>query len=132
MSAASKTINTTGRRKRSIARIRMKSGQGNIVVNHRPIEEYFKLDTAKMKINQPFDLTSTNGSYDVYVNVVGGGTTGQAEAVRHGISRALVAANPEFRSVLKKNGLLTRDPREVERKKYGQPGARKRYQFSKR
>ncbi|MCW5829143.1 MAG: 30S ribosomal protein S9 [Deltaproteobacteria bacterium] len=132
MSAASKTINTTGRRKRSIARIRMKSGQGNIVVNHRPIEEYFKLDTAKMKINQPFDLTSTNGSYDVYVNVVGGGTTGQAEAVRHGISRALVAANPEFRGVLKKNGLLTRDPREVERKKYGQPGARKRYQFSKR
>jgi len=132
MSALAKTFNATGRRKRSVARIRMKPGQGNIVVNHRPMDEYFERDTAKMKIRQPMDLTSTNGSYDIYVNVVGGGANGQAEAIRHGISRALCAANPEFRGVLKKNGLLTRDPREVERKKYGQPGARKRFQFSKR
>lgn len=132
MSALTKTFNATGRRKRSVARIRMKAGQGNIVINHRPMDEYFVRDTSKMKIRQPLDLTSTNGSYDVYVNVVGGGSTGQAEAIRHGISRALLLANPEFRSVLKKNGLLTRDPREVERKKYGQPGARKRFQFSKR
>ncbi len=132
MSALAKTFNATGRRKRSVARIRMKPGQGNIVVNHRPMDEYFERDTAKMKIRQPMDLTSTNGSYDIYVNVVGGGANGQAEAIRHGISRALCVANPEFRGVLKKNGLLTRDPREVERKKYGQPGARKRFQFSKR
>ncbi len=132
MSALAKTFNATGRRKRSVARIRMKPGQGNIVINHRPMDEYFVRDTAKMKVRQPMDLTSTNGSYDIYVNVVGGGSTGQAEAIRHGISRALLVVNPEFRAVLKKNGLLTRDPREVERKKYGQPGARKRFQFSKR
>ncbi len=132
MAAITKTFTATGRRKRSVARIRLKPGQGNILVNHKPADEYFRVGTAKMKIHQPFDLTSTNGSFDVYINVVGGGTTGQAEAIRHGISRALILSNPEFRPVLKKNGLLMRDPREVERKKPGRPGARKRFQYSKR
>ena len=122
----------TGRRKSSAARVYLRPGTGNFVVNDRPFEEYFSSDMLKMVIRQPLVLTETADKFDVFVRVCGGGYTGQAGALRHGISRALVEYNPELRGKLKSVGFLTRDPRKVERKKYGQPGARKRFQFSKR
>ncbi len=121
----------TGRRKKSIARVRLVPGTGNITINKRDIDQYFGLDTLKYIVRQPLNATDTLGKYDVYVNVVGGGYTGQAGAIRHGISRALVTAG-EDKTVLKKNGFLTRDPRMKERKKYGLKKARKAPQFSKR
>ena len=121
----------TGRRKKSIARVRLVPGTGNITINKRDIDQYFGLDTLKYIVRQPLNATDTLGKYDVYVNVVGGGYTGQAGAIRHGISRALVTAG-EDKGVLKKNGFLTRDPRMKERKKYGLKKARKAPQFSKR
>lgn len=122
----------TGRRKESIARVRLMAGKGEIVVNGKKLDEYFGSDILKVIVNQPFAVTNTVGKYDVIVKVVGGGLTGQAGAIRHGISRALVEANNEFRPALKANGFLTRDPRMKERKKYGLKKARKAPQFSKR
>ena len=122
----------TGKRKTSIARVWLSPGDGTIVVNRRPIDEYFDRETSKMVVRQPFEVTGTVGSFNVTATVRGGGKTGQAGAIKHGISRALVEANAELREPLKKAGLLTRDARKKERKKYGQPGARKRYQYSKR
>jgi small subunit ribosomal protein S9 len=122
----------TGRRKESVARVHLKPGTGVITVNDRPIDNYFGRETAKMLLAQPLELVEQKDKLDIAVNVAGGGLSGQAGAIRHGISRALCAFNPEFRSVLKKAGFLTRDSRAVERKKYGRPGARKRFQFSKR
>lgn len=130
--AAPKAIQTTGRRKRSVARVRLLPGDGKIFINRKPSDEYLTRDTAKMIVRQPLDLTNTNTSFDIHVNVRGGGMSGQADAIKHGISRALITANPELRAPLKKAGFLTRDPREVERKKYGQHKARKSTQFSKR
>jgi small subunit ribosomal protein S9 len=121
-----------GRRKTSVARVILKSGSGKVTVNGKEFEKAFPLLVSREDITKPFDLTETKGKYDVYVNVNGGGSTGQAQAVRLGIDRALIDMNPEFRPALKVEGLLTRDPRMVERKKYGQPKARKRFQFSKR
>ena len=123
----------TGRRKKAVARVRLiPGGEGNIVINKRSLEEYFVQDTLKYIVKQPLELTSKLDSYDVAVNVVGGGLTGQAGAIRHGISRALIVAEPELRGELKKAGFLTRDPRTKERKKYGLKGARRAPQFSKR
>jgi small subunit ribosomal protein S9 len=122
----------TGRRKTSAARVYLRPGTGTFTVNDRPFDEYFPSDMLKMVIRQPLVLTETADKFDVFVRVCGGGYTGQAGALRHGISRALVDYNPELRPKLKSAGFLTRDPRKVERKKYGQPGARKRFQFSKR
>jgi len=122
----------TGRRKRSVAKVRLVSGKGEIIVNNKPIDEYFPRETLKMLLYQPFQIVGITGKYDAIITVNGGGLSGQAGAIRHGIARALVNLNPDFRAKLKKEGLLTRDPREVERKKYGQPKARKRFQFSKR
>jgi len=122
----------TGRRKTATARVYLRPGTGKIEVNKRPFEEYFKSDIQKMLIRQPLVITETGDKLDLLVRVRGGGMTGQAGALRHGISRALVEHNPELRGKLKAAGFLTRDPREVERKKCGQPGARKRFQFSKR
>ena len=122
----------TGRRKESIARVRLTSGKGEITVNNKKLDEYFDSEILKVIVNQPFAVTNTVGKYDVVVKVVGGGLTGQAGAVRHGISRALLNVNNEFRPALKSNGLLTRDPRSKERKKYGLKKARKAPQFSKR
>ncbi|RMG09450.1 MAG: 30S ribosomal protein S9 [Acidobacteria bacterium] len=122
----------TGRRKTSTARVFLRPGKGKIEVNHRKFEEYFPNETLRMIIRQPLQLTNTTDKFDIYVNVEGGGISGQAGAVRHGITRALLEYNSEFRPVLKKAGLVTRDPRRKERKKYGQKGARKRFQFSKR
>jgi small subunit ribosomal protein S9 len=122
----------TGRRKTSIARVRLASGTGKIQVNGRAFEVYFPTDTLRMVVTQPFAVTAMTGKFDVRVNVQGGGPTGQAGAVRHGIARALLEADVNLRPTLKSEGLLTRDSREKERKKYGQPGARKRFQFSKR
>ena len=127
-----KTFYATGRRKTSIARIWMKPGQGKIQVNDQDLNNYFKLETAKMMIFQPLELTGTLGQFDISVNVQGGGIKGQAGAIRHGITRGLLAVKDEFRDSLKKAGLITRDPRKKERKKYGQKGARKRFQYSKR
>jgi small subunit ribosomal protein S9 len=123
---------TTGRRKVSVARVRLLPGTGNITVNGRALDEYFGRETSKMILVEPLKLVDQMGKVDVIVNANGGGLSGQAGAIRHGISRALVTMNPEWRPVLKKAGFLTRDARAVERKKYGQPGARKRFQFSKR
>ena len=120
-----------GRRKKAIARVRLVPGDGKVVVNKRDIDDYFGLETLKMTIRQPMVLTATN-NFDVLVNVNGGGISGQAGAIRHGISRALCKANPELRETLKKNGFLTRDPRMKERKKYGLKAARRAPQFSKR
>ena len=120
-----------GRRKKAVARVRLVPGDGKVVVNKRDIDDYFGLETLKMTIRQPLALTAT-GNFDVLVNVNGGGIAGQAGAIRHGISRALCKANPELREVLKKNGMLTRDPRMKERKKYGLKAARRAPQFSKR
>ncbi len=122
----------TGKRKSSVARVRLVPGSGDIVVNQRTLEEYFPRETSRMIINQPFEVTSTVGQYRTDVNVFGGGVAAQAVAVRHGITRALLTANPELRPALKKAGFITRDSREVERKKYGRHKARKRPQYSKR
>jgi small subunit ribosomal protein S9 len=128
----STTPQSTGRRKEAVARVRVTPGSGNIVINDRPIDEYFGRETAKMILVEPMKLVDQMGKLDVTVNVHGGGMSGQAGAIRHGITRALCEMNPEFRPVLKKAGFVTRDARAVERKKYGRPGARKRFQFSKR
>lgn len=122
----------TGRRKESTARVWLKAGDGTVVINGRTMDEYFGRETSKMIINQPLELLEQKGKVDLTVNVRGGGLSGQAGAIRHGLARALCAFNPEFRPPLKKGGFLTRDARVVERKKYGQPGARRRFQFSKR
>lgn len=122
----------TGRRKSSVARVYLKPGKGNIVINKRDIDDYFGLETLKMVVRQPLVATDTVGKYDVQVNVRGGGTTGQAGAIRHGIARALLKADDEFRPTLKQAGFLTRDPRMKERKKYGLKAARRAPQFSKR
>jgi small subunit ribosomal protein S9 len=122
----------TGRRKTATARTRLYSGTGNIVVNGRPYQEYFNRKTLQMVVNQPLKLVNMEDKLDVRVNVCGGGNAGQAEAVRHGISRALLLLDPELRGVLKKAGFLTRDSRKKERKKYGLRAARARYQYSKR
>lgn len=122
----------TGRRKKSIARVRLLPGSGNITINKRDLEDYFGLETLKMIVRAPMTLTGTLSKYDVYVNVYGGGTTGQAGAIRHGISRALIVADPNLRAALKQAGYLTRDPRMKERKKYGLKAARRAPQFSKR
>ena len=122
----------TGRRKKSVARVRLLPGNGNITINKRDIEEFFGYETLKMLVRSPLVLTETVGTYDVFVNVKGGGYTGQAGAIRQGISRALVEAQADLRPVLKQAGFLTRDPRMKERKKYGLKGARRAPQFSKR
>ena len=122
----------TGRRKTSVARVRLASGTGVITVNGRAFENYFPMELQRGTVKQPFTVTGTADKYDVRVNVSGGGPIGQAGAVRHGIARALLTVDANLRPALKKEGLLTRDPRLRERKKYGQPGARKRFQFSKR
>jgi len=122
----------TGRRKSATARVYLRPGEGKITVNRAGFDIYFKNETLRMIIRQPLQLTDTASKFDVLINVQGGGSAGQAGAVRHGIARALLEFNPELRKKLKKAGLLTRDPRAKERKKYGQKGARKRFQFSKR
>ena len=122
----------TGRRKESTARVWIKAGNGTMIINGRPMDQYFGRETSKMIINQPLQVLEQSGKIDMDVNVRGGGLSGQAGAIRHGLSRALCRMNAEFRSPLKKAGFLTRDARAVERKKSGQPGARKRFQFSKR
>jgi small subunit ribosomal protein S9 len=126
------TYYATGRRKTAIARTWIKPGSGEIVINNRPVEDYFPIEIIRADMIQPFKITNTLGSYDVKATVVGGGIAGQADAVRHGITRALVAVNPDFRITLKRAGFIKRDPRVKERKKYGQKGARARFQFSKR
>ena len=122
----------TGKRKTAIARVWMRSGDGNIIINRRPIDEYLSTEIAKMIVAQPLELTKTMGMYDITVNVKGGGFSGQVGAIKHGISRALLKINPEFRGPLKKAGFITRDSRIKERKKYGQRSARARFQYSKR
>lgn len=122
----------TGRRKTAVARVRLASGNGKITVNGRAFDTYFPLETLRSTVSQPLTVTGTSDKLDVKVNVTGGGPNGQAGAVRHGIARALLQFDANLRSSLKKEGFLTRDPRMRERKKYGQPGARKRFQFSKR
>ncbi|HEX4209295.1 MAG TPA: 30S ribosomal protein S9 [Candidatus Binataceae bacterium] len=132
MADSRNTIRTTGRRKTAVASVRLSPGSGAVTINDRPLEEYFQRDTSRMRILEPFELTETNGQYDLVVKVSGGGTSAQADAVRLGISRALVTVAETLRPALRKNGMLTRDPREVERKKYGRHKARKRPQYSKR
>ncbi|MCU0600480.1 MAG: 30S ribosomal protein S9 [Desulfobacterales bacterium] len=122
----------TGRRKTSVARTWLMPGKGEITINDKPVDDYFRLETAKQVMIQPLFLTNTFGSYDIRVNVKGGGILGQAGAVRHGITKALFLMNPDFRQILKKAGFVKRDPRKKERKKYGQRSARARFQFSKR
>ena len=128
---ANNEFNAVGRRKSAVARVRLVAGEGKIIINKRDIDDYFGLETLKMTVRQPLTLTSVTG-FDVMVNVDGGGLTGQAGAIRHGISRALCVANPELRDQLKKAGFITRDPRMKERKKYGLKAARRAPQFSKR
>jgi len=125
-------IHAVGKRKTAVARIWMKEGNGVILINKRPINDYLARETDRMIIKQPLELTETLGKYDFKINVRGGGISGQAGAIRHGISRALVMLNPDLRISLKRAAFLTRDPRMKERKKYGRPGARKRFQYSKR
>ncbi len=125
-------VYATGRRKSSVARVWIKPGQGEIVVNKRTIDEYFGRETSKMIVRQPLELTENIGKFDIFVNVSGGGASGQAGAIRHGITRALLEVNAELRDVLKKAGLVTRDSRMKERKKYGRKAARASFQFSKR
>jgi len=122
----------TGRRKTAVARVRLASGKGKIVVNGRPLENYFPLETLRATVVQPLAVTGNTERFDVRINVTGGGPNGQAGAVRHGIARALIVADATLRGALKAEGFLTRDSRMRERKKYGQPGARKRFQYSKR
>lgn len=131
-SKSTKFYYATGRRKTSAARIFLKPGAGKVVINGRPSEVYLSKGTSRMMILQPLNLTAQAGKFDAYITVTGGGETGQAGAIRHGISRALVAFDETLRPTLKKAGFLTRDPRMVERKKYGQAGARARFQYSKR
>ena len=126
------TYDATGRRKSSVARVRLVPGEGNIIINDRELTKYFGLKTMELIIKQPLEATETVGKYDVLANVVGGGISGQAGAIRHGIARALLKVDEEYRPALKKAGLLTRDPREKERRKYGLKKARKASQFSKR
>ena len=123
---------SVGRRKESVARVRLVPGTGNITINGRALDAYFGRETSKMILVEPLKLVDQMGKLDVHVNARGGGLSGQAGAIRHGITRALCELNPEFRPILKKAGFVTRDARAVERKKYGRPGARKRFQFSKR
>jgi small subunit ribosomal protein S9 len=125
-------INSLGRRKTSVARVYLSKGTGAVVVNKKDVKEFFPVDVLQAKIRRPFELTDTLGQYDVKVNVFGGGINGQAEAIRLGIARALVKVAEEHKTLLKAEGLMTRDPRMVERKKPGQPKARKKFQFSKR
>lgn len=132
MSEQSSAFVATGKRKSAVARVRLLSGGGDVTVNGRALADYFGRETSRMIVHQPFDVTSTVGQYNVAVNVNGGGIAAQAVAIRHGITRALLEANPEFRGPLKKAGYITRDSREVERKKYGCHKARKRPQYSKR
>lgn len=122
----------TGRRKTSVARVFLKAGTGKFTINGREIADFFKRQTLRMIINQPFEITSTAGKFDIMANICGGGNSGQAGALRHGIARALLEFDLNLRIPLKRAGFLTRDPRQVERKKYGQRGARARFQFSKR
>jgi small subunit ribosomal protein S9 len=129
---AQKVFSATGRRKTSVARVNLKEGKGDMLVNDRTLEEYFGRETARMVVLQPFQLTQTTGNFDTEINVRGGGISGQAGAIRHGITRALMLVSPDFRGPLKKAGFVTRDPRAVERKKYGRHKARKRPQYSKR
>ncbi len=124
--------NGTGRRKKAVARVRLVAGEGNVTVNGKDIDEYFPLETLKVNVREPLETVGVAGSYDVIVRVHGGGMSGQAGAVRHGIARALLEASPDFRQTLKKAGYLTRDPRMKERKKYGLRKARRAPQFSKR
>jgi len=124
--------NGTGRRKSSVARVFLKKGTGNIVVNDKPVDEFFGRETGRMVVRQPLKLTNHDATFDIMVNVHGGGESGQAGAVRHGISKALTYFEPELRTVLKPHGFLTRDSRVVERKKYGRAKARRSFQFSKR
>lgn len=125
-------VNAVGRRKTAVARVYLNEGKGNITINKKSLEEYFTLPTLQYIVKQPLELLGVLGQYDIKVNLVGGGFNGQAEALRLGIARALVKVNAEDKSKLRAAGFMTRDPREVERKKPGQPGARKRFQFSKR
>jgi small subunit ribosomal protein S9 len=125
-------INTLGRRKAAVARVYLSEGKGKITINKRELEDFFPTKPLQYVINQPLELVEVVGKYDIKINIFGGGVKGQAEAVRLGISRALIEVNPEHRDALKKAGFLTRDPRVVERKKPGQPKARKKFQFSKR
>jgi small subunit ribosomal protein S9 len=127
-----KSIYATGRRKHAVARVWMQPGTGKIDINRRTLEDYFGRETSRMVFRQPLELTETSGRFDVFVNVSGGGLSGQADAIRHGISRVLIQVDPTYRPALKKAGYLTRDARAKERKKYGQRGARARFQFSKR
>jgi small subunit ribosomal protein S9 len=129
---ADKVFTATGRRKTSVARVFLKPGKGRITINNRTLQEYFGRETARMIVMQPFDITQTASIIDIDVNVTGGGNSGQAGAIRHGITRALMLFNADFRPPLKKAGFVTRDPRAVERKKYGRHKARKRPQYSKR
>jgi small subunit ribosomal protein S9 len=129
---ADKVFTATGRRKTSVARVFLKAGKGKITINKRTLQEYFGRETARMIVLQPFDVTQTGGNFDIDVNVTGGGNSGQAGAIRHGITRALMLLNADLRTPLKKAGFVTRDPRAVERKKYGRHKARKRPQYSKR
>lgn len=122
----------TGKRKTSIARVYMKPGSGEITVNKRSLDEFFGRETSKMMVHQPLELTENVGKFDIYVNVCGGGASGQAGAIKHGITKALLEVDPELRGVLKKAGFITRDSRIKERKKYGRRGARRSFQFSKR
>ena len=123
---------TVGRRKEAVARVRLAPGTGNITINGKTMDQYFGRETSKMILVEPLKLVDQLGKLDIVANATGGGLSGQAGAIRHGISRALCELNPEFRPILKKAGFMTRDARAVERKKYGRPGARKRFQFSKR
>ncbi|UCE86475.1 MAG: 30S ribosomal protein S9 [Deltaproteobacteria bacterium] len=132
MPEAVSELNATGKRKTAIARVRLRMGSGNIRVNGRPVDEFFGRGTLRIVVQEPLEVTNSAGRYDIAASVCGGGPTGQAGALRHGIARALERLDPGLRPVLKRAGLLTRDPRKKERKKYGQKGARARYQFSKR
>ena len=129
---AEERYHAVGKRKRAVARVWIKPGNGAITINKRPADDYLSKEADRLLIKQPLELTETTGKYDITVNVRGGGVSGQAGAIRHGITRALIMANPEFRGPLKKAGFVKRDPRVKERKKYGQRGARARFQFSKR
>lgn len=130
---AEKAFTATGKRKTSIARVRMVPGKGNITINKKSLDDFFGgLEQKKTAVKQPLNLIEFNNTYDIHINVKGGGTTGQAEAIRHGISKTLLLMNPDLREILKKESLITRDSRKVERQKYGQKGARARFQFSKR
>jgi small subunit ribosomal protein S9 len=132
MEVEKNSVYATGRRKRAVARVWLQPGNGKVEINQRTLENYFGRETSRMVFRQALELTETTGQFDVFATVCGGGLSGQAEAIRHGISRALIKATPELRGALKKAGYLTRDSRSRERKKYGQRGARARFQYSKR